>query len=283
MIKILIAGAHSFIGTSVERWLLKDKDKFKVSTASTFNEEWKRLDFTKYDVVINVAGIAHRRITPDMEPLFYRVNRDLAIELCQRAKESGVKQYIYLSSMNVYGDMNEIIKKDTKPVPKNFYGMSKLQADMGIQAMNNEQFKVVSIRPPVVYGRGCKGNFVKLEKLTKVTPIFPEYHNKRSLIYIDNLCEFIKLMILNAEAGVFHPQNREYISTTGIVKEMAAVNHRKILYTKLLNPLIHMLLPKVRVMNRIFGDDLYDMALSDYKNFSYCLVDFEESIRRMKT
>lgn len=131
MKKILITGTGSFIGMSFEKWLSRYSDSYQVDSITTFNDEWRDVDFSLYDVVFDVAGIAHIKITPDMEPLFYKVNRDLAIELCNKAKDSGVNQFIYLSSMNVFGDINEKIGKDTIPVPKNFYGMSKLQADRG--------------------------------------------------------------------------------------------------------------------------------------------------------
>ena len=279
MKKILITGTGSFIGMSFEKWLSRYSDSYQVDSITTFNDEWRNVDFSLYDVVFDVAGIAHIKITPDMEPLFYKVNRDLAIELCNKAKDSGVNQFIYLSSMNVFGDINEKIGKDTIPVPKNFYGMSKLQADENIQAMNNNEYKVVSIRPPVVYGKGCKGNFVRLEKLAKHTPLFPDYPNQRSMIYIDNLCELIKQIIDNSESGIFYPQNNEYVSTSQIVEQMAVISSKKILFTKLLNPIIRSLIPKIRVVNKAFGDDLYDMELSNYRNFSYCIVNFKDSIK----
>lgn len=281
MKNILLTGTGSYIGMSFERWLSTYTEEYHIKSTSTLNDEWKQMDFSDYDVVFNVAGIAHVKITPNMEKLFYQINRDLAIELCKKAKSSNVKQYIYLSSMNVFGDINEMIDKDTIPNPMNFYGMSKLEADRSILAMNTEEFKVVSIRPPVVYGKECKGNFVKLEKLAKHMPIFPDFSNQRSLIYIDNLCELIKLIIDNYESGIFYPQNKEYISTTQIVKLISTNNNKKIVFTKLLNSFIKLLIPKIRVINRAFGDDLYNMELSNYKDFSYCIVSTEESFKRL--
>ena len=278
MKKILITGKNSYIGTSFEKWVNRFPNDYLVNTISTFGDDWKSVDFSKYDVVFNVAGIAHVKPKPALEQLFYKVNRDLAIELCKKAKKEGISQFIFLSSSNVFGDTNEVITEYTIPTTNNYYGKSKLQADEVIQKLSCETFKVVSVRPPVVYGANCKGNFTKLSKYARLLPLFPDYINKKSMIYIDNLCEFIRLIIENSEKGIFYPQNKEYTSTTDLVKIIATVNGRKIITTKIFNPVIKFLINKVRIINKIFSDDLYDKKLSDYKNFSYCVVDFKESI-----
>lgn len=279
LIKILITGTNSYIGNSFINWISKDKEKYHVDVISTLNNEWKSADFSKYDVVFNVAGIAHIKITDEMENLFYTVNRDLAIDICSMAKQEGIKQYIYLSSMNVFGDTNERITVDTKEKPSNFYGKSKLQADESIQRMNDKSFCVVSIRPPVVYGVGCKGNFVKLEKYSKWIPIFPDYTNYRSMIYIDNLCEFVKLIIDNSERGIFYPQNNRHISTTEIVQLISKYSGKKLLVTKTFNFFIKILIKHIRIIKKIFDNDYYDLELSNYQDFKYNLINFEESIK----
>ncbi len=279
MKKILITGKNSYIGTSFEKYMNHFADNYQIDKISVEGDKWREHDFSKYDVVFDVAGIAHIKITPDMKDTFYKVNRDLAIELCEKAKHEGVSQFIYLSSMNVYGDTSELITKYIAPSPKNFYGDSKLQADTSIQKMNTDIFKVVSIRPPVVYGAGCKGNYPKLSKLARLCPVFPAYNNTRSMIYIDNLCELIRLIIDNCDHGIFHPQNREYISTLKMVKEIAKVHKKKITTLKLFNPIIRFLLYKNHYINRAFADDYYSKEISEHYNYAYCVVDFQESIR----
>lgn len=281
MKKILIVGEGSFIGNAFYNWLSPYRDLYQVSIISSITDEWKNKDFSKYDVILNVAGIAHIKIKASMEPLFYKVNRNLAIAIARKGKKEGVKQYIYLSSMNVYGDTNDEINGDTKPNPSNFYGKSKLQADMYLQRLGNQDFKVVSIRPPVVYGKGCKGNFTLLEKIVKKSFIFPNYPNIRSMIYIDNLCEFLKLIIDHEERGIFHPQNKDYISTTQLAKLIAKANNKKLYCINWLNPIITFFVKRVRIVNRAFGNDYYAKSLSSYKNFSYCLFNYEESINAM--
>lgn len=279
MKKILITGKDSYIGMSVERWLNKFHGNYKIDTVSTMNKEWENKDFSSYDVVFDVAGIAHKKIRPNMEDLFYKINRDMTIAICNKAKEEGVSQFIFLSSMNVFGDTSQMITSNMQPNPKNFYGNSKLQADQAIQKMNSDSFSVVSIRPPVVYGKGCKGNYPKLAKLIKVLPIFPRFNNTRSMIYIDNLCELIRLIIDNNERGIFHPQNRDYTSTVELAKEIAKVHNKCIFTTTLFNLIIRLILFRVRLVNRMFADDYYDKELSNYKEYEYCVTDFKCSIQ----
>lgn len=281
MKKILIVGEGSFIGGSIQNWLHQYPNDYKVTTITSKFNLWRDVDFSKYDVVINVAGIAHIKIKPKMEPLFYQINRDLAVNLAKKANAEGVLQYIYLSSMNVYGDINDEINVSTNPNPHNFYGSSKLQADILLQELNEKDFKVVSIRPPVVYGKGCRGNFTLLEKIARLSPFFPDYENTRSMIYIDNLCEFIKLIIDNEESGVYHPQNKEHISTTKLVDLISKELKKKIYLIKWLNPFITLLMKRVRIINRAFGDDYYAKEISNYKDYSYCLYNYKESINAM--
>ncbi|MBO1915018.1 NAD-dependent epimerase/dehydratase family protein, partial [Microvirga sp. 3-52] len=92
---------------------------------------------------------------------------------------------------------NGIIDMYTTPAPSNFYGDSKLQAENQIKSLNEDSFKVVILRPPMIYGKGSKGNYPKLAKAARKLPVFPNIDNQRSMLHIDNLCEFMKLMIDN--------------------------------------------------------------------------------------
>lgn len=201
MKNVLILGKNSYLGESLLKYLLKYPKNYNVDIVSTLNYEWKNVDFTNYDVVIDFAGIAHiNNITPDMKDLFYSINRDLTIEIGEFAKANGVKHLIYFSSMNVYGDYCNNITDKTKVNPTSFYGDSKLQGDLGLEKLEDESFVVSHIRPPFVYGKGCSGNYNTISKIAKKVPIFPDFNNKKSMIYIDNLCEFVRL-IINDEAG----------------------------------------------------------------------------------
>lgn len=276
--KILIYGAGSYIGNHYRDALIarghdvKCVDAIKVKPAN--------VNLDGIDSVIDVAGIAHIKITPDMEDLFYRINTNLAIDLCKEAKANGVRQFIYMSSMNVFGDTHERISSCYQEKPKNFYGKSKLLADKGIQSMATPDFKVVSVRPPVVYGKGCKGNFALLIKLSKYLPIFPYFSNTKSVIFIDNLCNFICEIIENQSSGVFHPQNAMHTSIVEIIKNVRAAMGKKTLFVHGFGWIIKVLMKLNHKVERVFANDYYDLEFSKYKNNSYCSIDFEESIKR---
>lgn len=281
MKKILITGANSYIGTSFEKYM-KKYDGYMIDTLDMLDASWKEKDFSGYDVVFHVAGIAHsdvKNVTEETKKKYYAVNTDLTVETAKKAKESGVGQFIFMSSMIVFGTKQECIKKDTVPHPDNFYGDSKLKADIGIHNLEDENFKVVSVRPPMIYGKGSKGNYPLLAKFAKRTPVFPCYHNKRSMLYIENLCEFVKRIIDNNETGFFYPQNSEYTETYKMVGEIAEVSGKKIVFVKLFNPLIKVCKGHP-VIKKVFGNMYYDRLLSDYDDNSWCVVDLKESIKR---
>jgi len=282
MKKILITGANSYIGTSFERWVSRYPDRYSVDTIDLKDEKWREKSFNGYDVVFHVAGIAHVSNNPKLKDLYYKVNRDLAIETAKKAKEDGVKQFIFMSSIIVYGDSahinnKKIIDNNTKPQPSNFYGDSKLQAEQGILALESESFKVVILRPPMIYGKGCKGNYPKLVKAALKLPVFPDIDNERSMLHIDNLCEFVRLMIDNEERGIFFPQNKEYIKTSEMVKVIAETHGKKIRLTKVFNPVLKLLAYKVGFINKVFGNLVYEKSMSEYKE-NYRVRDVRESI-----
>ena len=225
MIKVLVTGKNSYIGTSFEKWLLKEPGKYKVDTVDMRTGEWVDKDFSLYDVIFHVAGIAHVSSDPKLESLYYKVNRDMAVETAKKANAEGVKQFIFMSSIIVYGDAGrKIIDRHTRPAPSNFYGQSKLQAEEGIRCLGSDEFKIVVLRPPMIYGSGSKGNYPRLAKLAQTIPAFPDVDNIRSMLYIDNLCEFVKIMIDQEESGLFFPQNAEYIKTSEMVRLIAEVH-----------------------------------------------------------
>ena len=281
---ILITGKDSYIGTSFERWMSQWQNDYQIDTLDT-KGDWQTYDFSPYDVVFHVAGIAHVDAKADMETLYYQVNRDLTIEAAKKAKAEGVKQFIFMSSIIVYGDSSKlgekrVITKDTIPTPTNFYGNSKLQAEQGILSLQDEHFHVVILSPPMIYGKGSKGNYPKLARLAQKTPIFPDIENERSMLYIENLCAFIRLMIDNETRGIFFPQNKEYVKTTELVKTIAEVYGKKMRLTKAFNPLIRWGSKKVLVINKVFGSLVYKKEMSDYQDFEYCRSNFKQTIEK---
>ena len=281
MKKILITGADSYIGPSVEKWLERYPDRYQVDTVDMRTDSWKEKGFSPYDVVFHVAGIAHVSTDPKQEDLYYRVNRNLAVETAEKAKKDGVRQFIFMSSIIVYGDSTaeqSIIDQNTAPSPGNFYGDSKLQAEKGLRALQGDSFRVVILRPPMIYGKGSKGNYPKLAKAAQRLPIFPDFDNQRSMLYIDNLCEFIRLMVENEESGLFFPQNREYVKTSEMVRLVAEAHGKKIKLVKAFNPIIRGMLGRVGIVKKVFGNLVYQKAMSEYKE-EYRIRGFYESIK----
>ena len=283
--KVLITGASSYIGESVEKWLNNSDNEYEVDTLDMFDPNWKEFDFSKYDTVFHVAGIAHAdvgNVSEEVKQKYYQVNTDLTLEVANIAKNAKVRQFIFMSSMIVYSGCGTThITKDTKPKAENFYGDSKLQADLKLQEMNDDSFKVVVVRPPMIYGKGSKGNYPQLVKLATKLPVFPIVNNKRSMLHIDNLCEFIKLMIDNEESGVFFPQNDEYTNTSDMVQMIASIKGHKIILlpgTSLFIKLLGNIPGKIgRLASKAFGDSYYDMNLSDYVE-GYRINNFRHSI-----
>ena len=283
MKNILITGKGSYIGTNVITWLKKTPQDYEVEELDVKDNTWKQKSFENYDVIIHVAGIAHVSADSKLKELYYKVNRDLAIDVAKKAKDDGVKQFIFMSSMIIYGKdapigQSKVIDRATQPEAQDFYGDSKLQADLEIQKLEDKNFKVVIIRTPMVYGPNCKGNFQKLKKLARISPIFPDIENHRSMIFIDNLCEFFKNVIDHESSGIFYPQNREYVSTKEIMKILAEQQGKKIHFIKIFNPIIKVLSRYIHMINKVFGNKVYSKELSE--NFDYIVVENEESIRR---
>ena len=278
--RILITGNGSYVGTNLIEWLSQWPDQYEVEEISVRGEVWKRKDFSKFDSVLHVAGIAHVSTDPKMEEKYYKVNRDLTIEVADYARKNGVKQFIFMSSIIVYGDSNSdksVIDIKTIPKPSNFYGNSKLQAEEGLKLFEDKGFKIAVIRPPMIYGKNSKGNYPKLAKAAKVLPIFPDFDNQRSMLHIDNLSEFLRLMIENEESGLFFPQNREYVKTSEMVKAIARVHGKKIRLIKAFNIILKPMIRKVVIVNKVFGNLIYDNKISAYKE-NYQIRDLKTSI-----
>ncbi len=286
MTKVLITGKTSYIGTSFLEYMKKFSE-YQLESICLRGEEWKSFDFSSFDVVVHMAGLAHSdsgKISEERAKEYYKTNTDLTKAVAEKAKAEGVSLFVYFSSIIIFGASSsmgkrKVITKDTIPTPENAYGDSKLQAEKALEGLKEESFPVAVIRPPMVYGNGSKGNYPILSKFAKKLPLFPMVENERSMIYIENLCEFLRLVIKNKESGIFMPQNKDYICTSMLVKEIATCAGKKIWLTKIFNLPLLMLSPLVGVVNKVFGSLVYEKSLSEYRE-AYCVVGFEESVRR---
>lgn len=285
MKQILITGANSYIGCSFEKYLRENyPDDYIVDTVD-MHGNWRDRSFAGYDSVFHVAGIAHSdkgKISEEKARLYYAVNTDLTVKTAKKAKSDGVGQFIFMSSAIVYGDSapigkRKVITKDTPVAPANCYGDSKVQAENGIRPLNDGAFHVVILRSPMIYGKGCKGNYPILSKIAQCFPVFPYVKNERSMLYVENLCEFVRLMIENHEQGLFWPQNSEYSNTSELVKMIAQAHGKKACLIKGSELPLKLLGHLVPMVNKAFGSLSYDMAMSEYDG-GYQRMSFRESV-----
>lgn len=287
---VLITGAGSYIGTSFEKWVSENCTDIMTDTIDIKGEEWRQFDFSGYDSIFHVAGIAHAdvgKVTEEQKKLYYKVNTELTVECAKKAREEGVKQFIFMSSMIVYGESGGIgkpkrISTDTPLSPANFYGDSKLKAEEGIRKLETGNFGIVILRPPMIYGKGSKGNYPLLAKMAGKLPVFPKIENERSMLYIGNLCKFVSWMIRNEERGTFFPQNAEYVRTCDLVKLIAAEKGKKIYLTKIFNPILSVIGKTGgrlgSLVNKAFGNMAYEMKMSEYRE-EYQTFNTEESVQ----
>jgi len=263
MRNILITGHNSYVGRNLKNYLSKWPNEYAVDGISVRDDSWKKIDFSKYDIIYHVAAIVHKKETREMKIIYDKVNKDLPIEIATKAKKEGTKQFIFLSTMAVYGedgnlDKNVVIGKKTETNPKTYYGSSKLLAEIELGKLNDSKFKVVILRPPLIYGSNCSGNYAKLEKLAKIVPIFPMIDNYRSMLNIEKLNEYVKEYIDNELEGLFLPQDDQYVNTSLLVEKIANRNGKKIYLSKSLGFIVKLVGKKINLVQKIFGNLIYE-------------------------
>ena len=285
MNRILITGIHSFIGNSLTEYLSHFPNEYSVSSISLRNDSWQSESFRGFHTVFHVAGLAHDSAKSSDKDAYFRVNSQLAFDFARKAKLDGVRQFIFMSSSIVYGasapiGRSKIITRETPVNPESCYGESKVRAEeLLTQLHDDSRFRVCVLRCPMIYGRGSKGNYPLLSKLARRLPVFPKVKNCRSMLYVENLAEFVRLMIENHEQGIFWPQNAEYSDTSELVRMIAEVHGRKISLVKGCTFTLKVLAKFTGLVNKAFGSLAYDMNLSKYSR-NYRLFTLRESIER---
>lgn len=285
MKKILITGANSYIGVSVEHYLSRWPEQYQVDTVDMVDGSWREKDFRGYDAVLHVAGLVHQPQTkedPAQAERYDQINHRLAVETAQKAKAEGIHQFVFLSSASVYGlyaPVGQIvmITRDTPLNPTDNYGISKKHAEEGLQKLQDDHFQVAILRPPMIYGKGCKGNYQTMAKLARKLPVFPMVNNQRSMLYIENLAEFIRLVVDDEAEGIFCPQNNEYVNTSDMVNLIAHANGKGMLLLGGFTWALKLLRPLTGIVDKAFGSLCYDFELSRYPK-DYCVKNFQESI-----
>ena len=289
MKKVLIIGKNSYIAKKFMSYISNRKDaKIEVEGVSASNGEWRETSFKGYDSILFLAGKVHQKETSENKMEYDEINYKLAISAAKKAQNAGVKQFIYMSTAAVYGyggqeRGNVIIDENTPLVPKTAYGISKRKAEIALLQLEekyNREMRVCIVRPPMVYGDNCPGNFMRLWKVALKVPVFPLIHNERSMIAIDNLCEFLHQMITKEKRGIYHPQDKEYVETSKLVGYMRKQEGKGILYVKMFNPILRVLVKKIGVVEKIFGDYKYKKEISEYKGIVYQKYRMKDVIRK---
>jgi nucleoside-diphosphate-sugar epimerase len=277
MKKILITGPNGYIAKQCHEFL--NEKGYTVNLISVRDNNWKNASFTGYDALIHLAAFVHHRENKKNAYKYFSINRDLTLSLATKAKKEGIKLFIFMSTMNVYDIKHlHIITKETKPNPQTNYGLSKWQAEEGLNKLQDDKFKIAIIRPPVVFGQGCKGNYKRLSTFVRHIPIFPNIENQRSMIHIKNLCQFIYIVLNHKLDGLFFPQDENYYSISKLVKMIRLVHGKKTKLIKMKLPL-HIFLSKwSKLWRKIFTELVYSKEISKI-DYDYHLLSNEEAIK----
>lgn len=286
MKRILITGAGSYLGKSLSAYLAQWPEEFQVEAISVRDEAWKAVSFRGYDAIYHTAALVHmaqKKSDPAQAEQYNQVNTLLPIAIAEKAKAEGVGQFVFLSTAAVYGLIAPLGKTVTitaqTPIrPTDNYGSSKWRAEQGLQALADDRFHIAILRPPMIYGKGCKGNFRALEAMARKMPLFPAVPNQRSMLYVGNLNALVRLLLQSGEGGLFCPQNREYVNTSALVQQIAAANGKKLILVPGFGWALSLLRYLTPAVDKAFGSLCYDQAMSKYSQ-NYCLYDFPASVQ----
>ena len=285
MKKILITGKGSYLGNSLKAYLEAFGDCYQVDCLSLRSGDWKEQSFRGYDAVYHTAAIVHQPRSKDApgELARYRaVNRDLAVAAAKKAKAEGVRQFVFLSTMAVYGltaafGETVTITAQTPTVPTDNYGLSKLEAEQALLALEGPDFRVAILRPPMIYGKDCKGNFRSLVSMARRLPFFPKVPNQRSMLYVGSLNRLVQQIIDREDRGIFCPQDPEYVNTSAMVQAIAAAQGKHLVLVPGFSWAFHLLRHLTGAVDKAFGSLVYDKSLSELEE-DYRIASFPDSV-----
>lgn len=280
--KILIIGKNSYIGQSIKNYM--NNENYLITEFDIENTQLEESDLMGIWGVIHVAAIVHNKTLKDYT-MYKNINTDLPVSIAKLAKKCGVKQFVFLSTMAVYGSSKKlhgmIIDETTEYAPKSFYGKSKYEAELQLSDLSDENFNIAIIRPANVYGKGCKGNYIPgFIRIVKILPFIPKaYDNvKQGMLYIDNLCELIKIIIDNKAIGIFPAQDKIPISSYELMKEISNTLRLNKKSSNIVGGIFFVL--RISLTNKLFGGIAYSQEYSKCIYGDYQLVDFKNAIRR---
>ena len=262
--KLLITGSNGFVGSY---FINQYKEKYEIKTFSFLKDDINSLDCSDLDVVLHLSALVHQMDGASKEE-YEKVNVTQTLQLAKKAKECGVKQFVFMSTVKVYGEETESVYTEKSICnPEDEYGKSKLKAEKLLLEVESENFRVSIIRTPIIYGYGVKANIKNLINLVNKISVLPfgKIVNKRSMVYIGNLCHLVDEVIIQQKAGIFLASDDEPLSTSRLIELIAKNLDKKIYLIKL--PFFESLLKLVKPSfhKRLYGSLEVDNSITKEK------------------
>ena len=281
--KVLIVGKNSYIAQRTGAWLAKMPEPDEVEYISVRDDSWRQANLSVFNAVIYTAAIVHRKDTVP-EEVYDAVNAQQPFAFAQTAKAAGVRQFVFLSTMGVYGQgkklpAGNIVDAHTPLKPFPGYGSSKLKGERLIQSLQDEQFHVSIIRPANVYGKDCKGGYISgFAKITSALPVLPRAfeESRQGMLFVDNLAELCRLAVHSDCSGVYPAQDRTTVSAYDVMRAMADCICPK---KKALRAPVLKLFRWNRLVTKLFGGVSYSAEYAKCPLGDYQLVEFREAIK----
>ncbi|WP_418180407.1 NAD-dependent epimerase/dehydratase family protein [Aliarcobacter lanthieri] len=252
MKELLVTGSNGYLGSS---FINQYKDKYIFENFSLLNQKLEDISFDDISIVLHCAALVHQKIEYSYKK-YHEINVEYPVKLAKIAKQNGVKQFVFISTIAVYCENEELLNENTSCNPITPYGKSKLEAEKQLLELNDDYFIVSIIRPPMIYGKNAPGNIDSLVKLVKNISIIPlgKIENKRSFIFIKNLLHIINEVITQEKQGIFLASDDEPLSTSRLIELIARNLGKKIYLVKI--PFFESLLKLVKPSfhKRLYGN-----------------------------
>lgn len=278
--KLLITGSSGFVGSY---FINKYKNQYEIKTFSFLKDDINILDCKDVDIVFHLSALVHQMAGARKEE-YEKVNVSQTLALAKKAKESGVKHFVFMSTVKVYGEETEFTyTENTICNPEDEYGKSKLKAELELQKLEDENFKVSIIRTPIIYGYGVKANIKNLVNLVNKVSLLPfgNIKNKRSMVYIGNLCHIVDEVTTQQKAGIFLASDDEPLSTSKLIELIAKNLDKKVYLIKIpfFESLLKILKPSFH--KRLYGSLEVDNSITKEKLNLSNPYSVEDGIRLM--
>lgn len=284
---LMITGASGFIGTNfIERY----KDKYNIVPVDLLKIKPEEIEFKDIDTILHLAALVHQMNGAPIEK-YFEVNTELTKKIAEVAKKNKVKHFVFYSTVKVYGydgdlyNHNFVLNEHSPCNPTNDpYGESKWEAEKILREMESDNFIVSVIRPPMVYGKGVKGNMESLIKLVKKFPILPFNYtkNRRSFVSIDNLLYLTSLVIDKEKEGIFLPLDEKPLSLKEMIEGIEEGLKIKRIKIPMIQPFFWILTKiKPNIMVRLYGSLQFNNSETRKKLEYIPKINYEDGIRKM--